>query len=141
MSGEGARPAIADASNACGSGAGHTRTRAWRANPRAPSVAEAAVRADGHLFLRPTHVTEHRRASQPCAAKKLTRRIKALRCVPPELVADDRRRAQHTSSSRARSGGEADATKCISQRTHLLVTSCVRPLGFCDGLASAHHAS
>src|SRR5882762_10033872 len=95
------------------------------------------MRADGHLFLRPTHVTEDGRATQPCASKKFARGIESLRCAPAQLAADDGCRAQHACPSRAWSRGEADAAKGVSQRAHLLVTSRVCQLRLGYGLAPA----
>src|SRR2546430_9927126 len=88
---------------------------------RAIETHEAPHRTLRQLFLGPARVSQHWCATEPGAFHKVARGFKSLRRAPSELGPDDFSRPKDARGSRTRPRGNADATECIRQVSHLLV--------------------
>src|SRR5438094_7722931 len=119
-------------SSACSCGLGRVSRRRVRCAPYAnASLASESARPIAHheaahgslrkLFLRPARLAKHWSAAEPRAADEFARRVKLLRRAPAKLTTDDLGRTQDARRARARPGRDADPSKRIGERAHLLV--------------------
>src|SRR5437867_4523593 len=103
----------------------------------ARAIEQPPHRALRQLLLRPTGMTQHRRAPQPGAPHEVARRLESLRRAPAELTADDFRRTEDAGRAGARTGGDADAAKGVRERAHLLMAGRVEQLALRHRRAAA----